>query len=123
MKNIIDYLYYKLFRAAKQSALKDTPFYFASVLISVLLGINIFVIFDILDKFSMFEFPITNKYLGSCFMVLVFIFINLVYRKRKISEVIRKYSLETESDRKRGNLKVAIYVAISVLLLFVVPLL
>jgi hypothetical protein len=105
MKNPIDYLWYKIYKAqsfidGKKRPLRDIPF------MGVLLGINLVCITwliygDIFDNFIIFIF------------VLDTIIISPYFCEKKQAKILWKYKNESEKSRIRGNFIVTIYVILS----------
>ncbi|RTL47361.1 MAG: hypothetical protein EKK39_14465 [Sphingobacteriales bacterium] len=57
---------------------------------------------------------------GAWLTAVMIILAMLYYRKNKRTAVLNKYSQESETERKKGNAIVAVYVALSFLLIFAV---
>jgi hypothetical protein len=123
MKNMFNYLYFKLYRAAKLSALKDTAEFTATIYLGGLISANILVISAFLSKINVLPFLYSNKNEAGLFAFILVVISSIYFLSNKRYKVIiKKYSQETERERKRGNAIVAIYVALSFLLIFAVAL-
>ncbi len=117
---MFNYLYYKLYQAALMSSLKSIPSIASAAWFGGLIGIDIMIINAFLAKINIGHFLFINPKLGG-FLVLILIAISIFYySKDKRESLIKKYSQESEIERKRGNAVVAVYVALSFLLIFVV---
>lgn len=117
---VLDYLYYKLYRATLTGSLKDIPQYIAPIYLGGLISINFMVSNAFLAKVNIGHFIFKDPKEGGWFTALVIILAMLYYRNDKYTSVLNKYSEENEKERKRGNLIIAIYVAISFLSIFAV---
>lgn len=118
---MFNYLYYKLYRAAKLSSLRDTAKFTATIFFGGLIGANIFVLSGFLAKLNIFPFLFSNKYQATLFGFTCIVLASLYYLSNKrYKSIFKKYSQESEKDRIRGNIIVAIYVAISFLSIFAV---
>jgi NADH:ubiquinone oxidoreductase subunit 5 (subunit L)/multisubunit Na+/H+ antiporter MnhA subunit len=120
---MINYLYYKLYGAAKVSSYKEIAEFTAAIFFGTLLASNIFITIGFFSKLDILPFLFRSKEETAffCFFCMLFTVFYFFFKKR-YKDIIKKYSQETETERKRGNAIVAIYVIISFLLLFLVPL-
>ena len=118
---MFNYLYYKLYRAAKQSSLHDTAEFTATIFLGGLIGANLFVINGFLAKVNMMPFLFSNKYQAGFFGFTCIVLTGIYYLgKKRYRLILKKYSQESDNKRIRGNIIVAVYVAISFLLIFAV---
>ena len=118
---LLDYLYYKLYRANQIGSGKDIAEFSASILLSGLLFSNILVTGAYLRKIDLLPFFFQGKKQVIIFIVLLFIVSNFYFfYNGRFKKIISKYEIENEAQRKRGNLIVWLYVIISFLLIFVV---
>lgn len=118
---MLDYLYYKIYKAHLKGSLNDIAEWAAAMSIGGLLGVNILVITSFLRKVNLLPFFFTGKRQVVILMVCsivgtVFLFLY----KKKYRQIIAKYEQESENERKKGNLVVWLYVIISFLLIFAV---
>ena len=120
---ILDYLYYKIYRANLIGSARDIAEYATPLYIGILLFTNFFVLGDFLRKIDLLPFFLLNKKQAIIFMVFFLGVTNILYLyKRRYKKIISKYEVESEIQRKRGNLIVLLYVIISFLLIFVIGL-
>ncbi len=117
---MLDYLYYKLYRASLMSSLKDIPHILASLYFGGLISINILVLYLFLVKLNILPSLFTDAKQGGFLTALMISFAIIYYRKDRRDIVLHKYLQESEKERKKGNVIVAIYITISILLTFVV---
>lgn len=118
---LLDYLYYKIYRANLIGSAKDIAEFVALIYLSGLIFINLFVAGSFLRKINLFPFFFTNKkQVILCIICLFALNYFLFLYKRRYKKIISKYEKETEERRKKGNLFLWIYVIISFLLIFVV---
>jgi amino acid transporter len=117
---MFDYLYYRLYRACLKSSLNGIPEFIAPIWLAGVISINIIVLYTFLVKIDILHNIITNSKECGAFCFIMMCVFGIIYRKKKRKEVIEKYSIESESDRKKGNVIVSIYVIISFLLIFAV---
>lgn len=116
----MDYLYYKLYQAVLKGSLRDIPRIAAPVFLGGLVSVNLLVINALLAKFDIVPFFFTNKkYAGVLAAILIFTAF-IYYRDLKSKHVLEKYSQESNSQRIKGNIIIAMYVAISFLSIFAV---
>ena len=115
-----DYLYYKLYRATLKGSLKDIPQYITPIYLGGLISINISVIYIFLVKINTLPYFFANSKQAGWLFGIIIALAMLYYRSNKCKAILNKYSSESEKSRKTGNIIVAIYVAISVLLIFAV---
>lgn len=117
----MDYLYYKLHRVMLKSSMKDIAEYMAAVAMGGLFGVNLVVINAFLAKLDMVPFLYRSSAVGGGFTVLLMLVIGFVYLNgKKYVEINEKYHEESDSDRVKGNLIVALYVTISFVSIFLV---
>jgi len=117
---MFDYLYYKLYRTVLKSSLKDIPQYIASIYFGGLISANIMIINAFLAKIDIGHFLFTDPKQGAWFTLVLIVLAMLYFRKNKRTAILDKYSQERDKERKRGNAIVAVYVALSFLLIFAV---
>jgi membrane protein implicated in regulation of membrane protease activity len=117
---MFNYLYYKLYQASLKSSLRDIPEFLAPVFLGGLVSANILVISAFLAKLDVLPFLFSNKAQGGVFALIIIVLAMFYYRKVRYRLIIKKYSQENDKERIRGNVIVAIYVALSFLLIFAV---
>lgn len=117
---MIDYLYYKLYQASLKSSLNDIPAFLASIFLGGLISVNVLVISAFLTKIDVLPFLFSDSRQASFFCFCLIILLMFIYRKKRYRKIIKKYSKEDEKQRIRGNIAVAVYVAISFLSIFAV---
>ena len=117
---MFNYLYYKLYKASLKSSLRDIPEFLAPVFLGGLISINILVLSAFLAKLDIVPFLFKNHIHGGIFAFVVIVLTMLYYRKECYQPILKKYSQESENERVRGNIIVAVYVAISFLSIFAV---
>ena len=114
------YLYYKLYQAALKSSLKDIPHIAAACWLGTLLSLNIFFVNAFLAKTISLYWFFKNYRTGGGFVLIVIPLLMLFFRREKRSSIIEKYSKENNKQRIRGNIVIAIYASLSLILIFVV---
>jgi len=117
---MFNYLYYKLYQASLKSSLRDIPEFLAPVFLGGLVSANILVISAFLAKIDVIPFLFSSKEKGGAFSLALIVLAMFYYRKERYRPIIKKYSQENDKERIRGNVIVAIYVALSFLLIFAV---
>lgn len=117
---MLNYLYYKLYQASLRSSLRDIPEFLAPVFLGGLVSANVLVISAFLAKLDVAPFLFANSKQGGIFALVLIILLMLYYRKERYKAILKKYSQENEKQRIRGNILVALYVAISFLSIFAV---
>jgi hypothetical protein len=119
---MFNYLYYKLYQASLKSSLRDIPAFMTAVSFGGLLSVNIIVLFMMLAKLDIFPFLFSSKEQTGVFALILIMLPLLYYRKKRIRLILQEYSQESNRARVRGNIIVSVYVALSFLLMFIVPL-
>ncbi|PQV56477.1 hypothetical protein CLV53_1396 [Sediminibacterium magnilacihabitans] len=118
---MLDYLYYKLYRAFLRSSIKDIAVYVAPVAVGSLLGVNLFVINGFLAKLDLLPFFYSSSFQAGFFTVLLMVIFAFYYlAKGRYKRIIEKYTDEPNAQRIRGNVIVALYVSISFIAIFAV---
>lgn len=118
---MFNYLYYKLYRAAMLSSLRDTAEFTATIFWGGLIGANLFVINGFLAKINIMPFLFSNKYQAGFFGFVCILLTSVYYMgKKRYKLIIEKYSQENDKARIKGNAILAIYVAVSFLSIFAV---
>lgn len=117
---MLNYLYYKLFQASLKSSLKDIPEFMTSISFGGLISVNILVVNALLSKLDIFPFLFSGKIQVGIFVLVTILFPIIFYNKKRFKTVQKKYSQENNKERIKGNIIVAIYVAISFLSIFAV---
>lgn len=117
---MFNYLYYKLYQASLNSSLRGIPEFLAPVFLGGLISVNILVTSAFLAKLGVLPFLFTNSKQGGIFALVLIILSMIYYRKQRYKTILKKYSQESERERIKGNIIVAVYVAISFLSIFAV---
>ena len=117
---VLDYLYYKFYRAGLRSSLKEMPAFVAAVTFGGVIGINILVVSLLIAGLKIAPLIIPSKYWAGGINIAIAILAGIYYSGERRQKVIDKYSKETEKLRKRGNLLVKIYVVVSFLSIYAV---
>jgi len=117
---MLNYLYYKLFQASLKSSLKDTPEFMTSISFGGLISVNILVINAFLAKLDIFPFLFSSKIQVFIFVLITILFPIIFYNKKRYKTIQKKYYQENNNERIKGNVIVAIYVAISFISIFAV---
>ena len=117
---MFDYLYYKLYQASLKSSLSDIPQYTAPIYFGGLISANLLVLNAFLAKFDLMPFLFSSGVGGISFVALLIVLTILYFRKDRSNRIVEKYSGENKSQKIKGNAIVAIYVAVSFLLIFAI---
>ena len=118
---IINYLFYKLYRANLVGSLKGIAPFAAVCHLAGLLSVNLLILYAFLRKIDFApQLMSSGKQVGffALFMIVSFAFI--FFYKDRYKSVISLYINEPESLRRRGNVKTWIYVTISFGAIFLV---
>ena len=118
----MNYLYYKLYRIALKTAWKDIPEVMSSGIFFVLLFMNFLSINALLSKFSIIPYILLKKDKIDIYIISVILigFVLLYFNKRRRVAIIEKYSKESEFQRKRGNVILLLFIALTFVLVFTV---
>ena len=100
--------------------MKDIPNIAAGAWFGALIAANTLVISGFLSKTISLPFLFANPKQGAWFTGILIGLVILYYRKDKRESILEKYSQESNNDRRKGNAIVAVYVALSFLLIFAV---
>src|SRR5690554_2646957 len=119
---MLNYLYYKLYRASLKSSLKDIPEFMTAVSFGGLININIMILNILLSKLNITSYIFSNSTEVGVFAFTSIALSMLYFNKKRFKWILEKYSQESNKQRIRGNVFVTIYVGISFLLIFLVPL-
>lgn len=119
-----DYVFCKYYKLAKIITNSYYPELNATFATTVLQGLNILFLIDIVNRF-VFSLP---KWLTDpsdiqmiiCILLLFEVNDFLYTRGDKPKEIERKYSKETDKERKRGNIIVVTYTVLSVISMFII---
>jgi len=117
---MLNYLYYKLYQASLKSSLKDIPDFMASVSFGGLISVNVLVLNAFLAKMDILPFLFSNKIQVGIFVITTILFPMIFYTKKRYKLLQKKYSIENNAERKKGNIIVIIYISISFLSIFAV---
>lgn len=117
---MLNYLYYKLFQASLKSSLKETPEFMTSISFGGLISINILSINAFLAKLDIFPYLFSSKIQVCVFGLTTILLTIIFYNKKRYKSIQKKYSIENNKERIKGNLIVAIYVAISFISIFAI---
>lgn len=115
---IFKYLWYKLYRASLKSSLKEVPILFSGALFGLLLNLNIITLSALLSKLNIMPFIYQRTYYGTIINIITIILSWAYFSGSRAQSIIYKFSKETNKQRIKGNIYVAIYIFISVLSIF-----
>lgn len=116
---MIDYLYYKLYRATLRSSVRDIAEYVAPVYLGGAISTNLLVLNGFLARLNIIPFFLKSGMQGGIF-VLILIAVTFFYYRAKYKKIVAKYWNETKSERIKGNIVVSVYIGVSFLLIFAV---
>ncbi|MFN0081422.1 MAG: hypothetical protein ACKVOM_02805 [Ferruginibacter sp.] len=117
---IFDYLYYKLHHATLKGSLKDVVNIAAPAYIGCLIGANTLVLNAFLAKTINVPFLFSNPKLAGFFCLGLIVVFKFYYNQKRVEGVLKKYSIEDNKQRIKGNIFVSLYVAASFLVIFAV---
>ena len=118
---ILDYLFYKIYRANLIGSGKSIAPFVAPIYLSGLIFFNVLVLGAFLRKIDLLPFFFRNKIQVIAFIICLFAISNFLFLyKKRYKKIISKYEQKSEHERKRGNLIVWLYTIISFLLIFAV---
>lgn len=119
---MFNYLYYKLYRASLKSSLADIPEFTTAVSFGGLISVNFIILNMLFSKLNLLSFLFSGPVEGGVFAFIVMGLSMAYFNKKRVKWIMDKYSEESNGQRIRGNVFVAIYIGISFLLIFIVPL-
>lgn len=119
----IQYVFYRIFLLYRKKHDASESAFTAIIFVSLFLFMNIFVIGAILNKFDLLPVFFSLPIQGIMFMVGLFIAVYfLILYKKKYLEFINRFKKESISKRKINGWLVVVYIFISTILLYLVPL-
>ena len=107
------YLYYRMCRFFRTSPFNDSPDFNATIIFSVLIGLNIRTIELLVNHYFNIKIPLYNKeqvILYSSLFGIVLIAINFIFLYQNIKIINEKYSKESKSKKRIGNVVLLTYV-------------
>nr|WP_067060849.1 hypothetical protein [Mucilaginibacter sp. L294] len=114
---MLNYLYYKLYKAAGQTSSWSIAGFSASLLSCFLIGINLVTISLFLSKTYNAPFLASGNYIKALVAIasaLIFVF---YYDKKRQKTILAKYAKESNKRRVFGNIALAFYFLLSYLVL------
>jgi hypothetical protein len=114
---MINYLYYKLYRATLKGSLHDVAEIAVPAYMGCLFTVNIIVFNAFLSKIFNVHYFFTNVKVAIILCVVLIILIKVFYPKRKVQLIKERYSNE---NGHRGTLIVWLYVLLSFLSIFAI---
>jgi hypothetical protein len=119
---MIHYLYYKLYRVHLKSSYWDIADKASAMTLAGLLYLNVQGLLSVLIAMRCIQmWP--DEHWDSFVILAVMMFLSLTYfRSSRVDTIVATYSDETEAQRKRGNIALAMYVAITIIEPFVTTL-
>ncbi len=100
---ILDYLYYKLYKANLKGSLNDIAEWAAMIHLSGLLFANLFVIGGFLKKLGLLPLFFSSKNQIIIFIISLFVFDYFFFIKgKRYKQIITTYENESEKDRRKG---------------------
>jgi len=115
------YLYYTLYRNLLKVKTNNTPAWSAMFLITLLEFINLTTLSLLLPKsVKVIYEPRSQVVLEATIITIILIFINYLLMIIETDRLIEKYKNETDIQKKRGNIILAIYSVISIFAVYFV---
>ena len=116
---LINYLYYKIYKANLKGSLNDIAPTAAMLHTCLVISLNLFVLVCFLRKVGLLPFFFRKQQDVIVSLVSLFVagYFYFLHRKR-YTVIIENYENENESERKRGNRIIWIYIILSFLMLF-----
>lgn len=119
---MINYLYYKLYRAALKGSLKEIPRLAGAITVGILININLLTLNGILARFDIVTFLYSTKRIAAFIALSIMILMIVYFNKNRSKAIIDQYSSESRRQRIIGSILVIGYILLSLALLFLVPL-
>jgi len=119
----IQYVFYRIFFLYRKRHDESESAIIAMIFVSLFLFMNIFVIGAILYKFNLLPVFFSLPVQGSMFILGLFMvnYFLILYRKKYLIFVLR-FEKESISKRKINGWLVVVYIFISTILLYLIPL-
>jgi len=110
---MIDYLFYKLFRASQRSSVPEIAGLLAEMFLTICLSFNFLAIVALLKKTNVINyFPTKNDFIYISIGIFMLTCL-LHFFKFRYKRIIEKYQNEDYTSKVRGNLIVTLYVIFS----------
>lgn len=120
---MMNYFFYKMYKAFLKSSIKDIAIYAAAVFMGALLGVNVLVVSAFLAKSDIATFLFSSSFQAGMFSFLLIGVAVFYYSfKDKYKHVIERYSNESNSQRIWGNILITLYIMGSFASIFAVGL-
>ncbi len=116
---IIKYLWYRLYRAALKSGLKETPFFLASLTFSLLIHLNVFELSSLLAKLDILPFMYRTTGQAKVMSIILAVLSYIYFRGDRAKAIIDRFSQETDKQRKRGYFLFIAYIILLVVAFYV----
>lgn len=115
---MLNYLYYKIYKASLKSSIKDAPYLLAPIYFGILISLNLFVIYGFIAKISSLPFILKGDTVEGIFPLSIMVISALYYNRKRRFLILYKYSHESSKKRKLGNFFTWSYVILTILSLF-----
>jgi hypothetical protein len=120
---MIDYLFFKFFKAAQKSSISDIAEFASAVWLAGTIGINIMNLGVLLAKIDITPFFLPdNTSVIIFFLVLMGLSLLYFFYQKKYEKIINKYSSESNKRRVPANTFAIVYLMITFIGLIVVAL-
>ncbi|NSL85438.1 hypothetical protein ECE50_001255 [Chitinophaga sp. Mgbs1] len=117
---MIDYLYYKMYRAFLLSYLRDIPHTSARIYLPGLLYVNVLILNALLSRLHVLPFIFYNTGIAVSVCLLLITFSFAYFSDDKSLSVVERYEDETDEQRVNGNKRVISYVILTLLSVLVI---
>jgi hypothetical protein len=114
---MLNYLYYKLYKAAGQTSYWSVSGFFASIFSGLLIATNLITVSFFLSKTYNVPFLASGNYIKGLVAITFILILIFYYNKKRQKTILSKYAKESNSRRISGNIALGCYILLSYLLL------
>jgi len=120
---IFDYFFFKLYKIILKSGIPEFPRFYSSLLLGVLMILNLLIANTILEKFEIVSFMFNNNITAHISFFLIVSFNYFRYNNSRMEALKLRFSAEEfQPKKKKLNILFVLYIVITALAMFLVPL-
>jgi len=118
---IFDYFFLKLYNGTLKSSMPEFPRALPSLVLSLTIVVNLMIIDGFLAKLDILPSVFFHKYTVVISLIIMFIFLLLRYKNKRIAEIKIKFASDEFKPRKKIlNIAFVLYLVLTYILVFLV---